>query len=191
MAQAANIIKYIRTISATTADYFPIIATIDSVVTDPSDPNYLTCYCVPIDPAFADYQYVRLGANVGSGQSQIGLIAIPKKGSQVLIQPIDGGDAYICMTSEIESIYLNGNDYQGIVIVEKLVDKINNIENLLNDLISKYNAHTHVGTYAISGSNASGTSNPTLSTESSTISPITSTASISSNYVVHGSGQQL
>lgn len=43
-----------------------------------------------------------------------------------------------------EVIELNGNNLGGLVMVEGALDKINQLENKVNDLISKFNSHTHL-----------------------------------------------
>lgn len=179
MSVNADIIRQIRLIAETDIDLYPIVCTVKSV-----DLTALTAYCVPIDTDYPDIIDSSLMID-----NQVGFLVIPSINSQVLVQPMFGGGSYVAMFSSVQSIQLDGSDYGGLVKVQELTDKINALENLLNELIGNYNGHTHIGTYAVSGSSATGTSNPTLSQETSTISPITTTASICSTYVSHGSGQ--
>lgn len=43
-----------------------------------------------------------------------------------------------------DNIILNGGDLNGLVIIQNLTNKINELVNTVNALITKYNAHTHL-----------------------------------------------
>lgn len=61
----------------------------------------------------------------------------------------------------------NDGQLGGMVKVLELVAKLNNLEDLVNDLISKYNAHTHLLTL----STGTGTAAATLTQETGTLTP--------------------
>jgi hypothetical protein len=116
-----------------------------------------------------------------------GCLYIPKtEGNTVVIAYSDYVEPYIALHGDIDSIVWLGGEYEGVPIVidpnnpnNGLLTKINNIENLLNDLISQYNKHLHVA----SGSN---TSTPLpIYLEASTITPITAQADISHPNITH------
>ncbi len=43
-----------------------------------------------------------------------------------------------------ENIIFNGGDLNGLVVIQKLTDKLNELKDTVNDLITKYNTHVHV-----------------------------------------------
>lgn len=61
----------------------------------------------------------------------------------------------------------NDGSLGGLVKVIQLTQKLNNLENLVNDLITKYNSHTHILTL----STGTGTAAPTTTTETQTLTP--------------------
>jgi hypothetical protein len=65
-----------------------------------------------------------------------GILMIPKVGSVVIVSMVDKDSGFVTMYSEVEEIHLRGESLGGLVKIEDLVDKINNIENKVNDLIS-------------------------------------------------------
>jgi malonyl CoA-acyl carrier protein transacylase len=77
-------------------------------------------------------------------------------------------------------IKMNDGSYGSLIQIQKLVDKINAVENLLNGFIALYNSHTHVVVAA------PGTSNTTLALENQNISPVTSVADIENDKITHG-----
>lgn len=60
-------------------------------------------------------------------------------------------------------IIFNGGKLNGLVIIQKLTDKLNELKDTVNDLISKYNAHIHVTTATV-GTGPVGVLSPTEST---------------------------
>lgn len=61
-------------------------------------------------------------------------------------------------------IIFNGGDLNGLVIIQDLTDKLNELKDTVNDLISKYNAHVHITTATIGASATPGVLSPTEST---------------------------
>lgn len=71
-------------------------------------------------------------------------------------------------------VQFNGGSNGGMVLAPKLVAKVNNLENLVNDFIAKYNTHTH----PIIVSSGTGSSTATTTQETGIISPITQQSDI-------------
>jgi hypothetical protein len=102
----------------------------------------------------AEIPNVRLTAIVESGDTRFCIY--PKVESDVTIMFFPGQDveAVILKYSEIDDVVVkfanefvfNDGDNGGLVKVVELVDKMNDTENKLNDLISKFNTHTHITT---------------------------------------------
>lgn len=131
---ADKIRKAIKELSKTGDEVYSIVCTVDSV-------NVIekTCDCTPIDGK-ADLLGVRLMA-----QNQTGFYIIPKVGSVVVVTMINGFTGYVAMFSEVEEIQLNGDNYDGLPQIQKLVEKYNNLENKVNDIIAWSATHTHLG----------------------------------------------
>ena len=167
------------------------VATVDSV-----DIGNRTCSCSLVsgstDIALTN---VKLMANVDDG-----MLITPTVGSTVIIESAPNIEPYVSMFSGIDKVFqvaggstyqidsdgikLNGENFDGLVKVAKLTEKLNNIEDLLNDLITKYNAHTHPYVNVA----APATTSPTTSLETGTIAPITSQSDIENTTVKHGDG---
>lgn len=111
-----------------------ILCTVSSI-----DLNQKTCVCEPVTTG-ADIMGVKLIA-----KNQTGFYIIPKIDSNVIVC-VQENLSYITMFSEVQEIQLNGDNYDGIPIIGKLVEKLNNLENAFNQHLLLYNAHTHVET---------------------------------------------
>lgn len=73
------------------------------------------------------------------GASGNSLVVVPKVGSAVLIADLSEGtrrDLVIVKYTEVESITINGGNLGGLVNIASLTEK-------LNDLVDKFNNHTH------------------------------------------------
>lgn len=124
--------------------------TMDGIICTVKEVNTTTnlCYCVPIGD-YADIQNVRLNAK---GSSR-GFIVVPKVDSVVTVSFLEDESAYIAQVSTIDkiSIYIDGSNYldidsngfifnggllDGMVKVNSLVTKLNNVENKLNSLLT-------------------------------------------------------
>jgi hypothetical protein len=182
MAIDANIVAALREIvKDPNGPNQPIIGTVTSV-----DESNNTCYVEPLDDSLPDYPLCRLMTDIDTG-----FLIIPAIDSQVTLISLGQGDSQIIQYSSLQSIQLNGISYGGLVVVQKLVDKINALENLVNQMIQ--NANVYVVAVPPGGGNVpfGGLFTPMVPPVPNTItqiSPITSTASISSNYVMHGDG---
>lgn len=61
-----------------------------------------------------------------------------------------------------EDIIFNGGELDGLVIIQKLTDKLNELKDTVNSLIKAYNNHTHITTATV-GTGPAGTISPTTS----------------------------
>ena len=141
----------------------------------------MICDCEAIEDGSV-LEDVRLVADFKDTANTTGFVLIPKVGSVVLVSFLGDSEYYVSMVSDIDNIFLNGNNYDGLVKITDLVAKLNNLENLVNDLVLKYNTHTHSG--VTSGIATSGTT-PLI--ETTTLIP-TVKANIENTTVKHGNG---
>ena len=65
-----------------------------------------------------------------------GFLLIPEVNSIVVVSFLSDSSAYVSLVSKVSEIQLNGTNYDGLVKVQELTDKLNNLENKLNDLIT-------------------------------------------------------
>lgn len=125
-----------------------------------------------------------------------GFLLVPVVGSTVLVIHSKRHFPAIVLFSAIEQILIvtgdstlmmkdglaqfNDGGFGGLIKIEDLVKKLNNIENLLNNLITKFNSHTHTGVSA-----GGGTSGPTAATESNHLTPTTQDE-LENKLITHG-----
>ena len=124
---------------------------------------------------------VRLMAAVDDG-----MLLVPAIDSPVIIAWSTRNQPYVALFSQLQDVYLSadgvvtlqGSDFGGLVKVGELVQKLNNLENKVNNIISSYNAHVHTdpqgGTVGPASNQVSGTLTPTVN------------ADIENTKVVHG-----
>lgn len=146
------IIEAIQKIAGTLlADRVSIAAcTVNSV-----DVATRTCDCTEITgQAGVDIPNVQIQPEVCDG-----ILLIPAIGSTVLVTYSRYNPPFVSMFSDVDRILLiggntgidldgdtvtiNDGSFGGLVKVAELVTKLNNLENLVNDLITKYNVHVH------------------------------------------------
>lgn len=128
--------------------------------------------------------------------SQATIFEIPVVGSHCLVKWRDGhrGIPQIDSFDQVDKYYIqpisnlfisakqtqfNDGSNGGLVLVNPLVTKVNNLENLMNDLITKYNSHTHILTLT----SGTGTAAATLTQETGMINPITKASDIQSTVI--------
>jgi hypothetical protein len=167
--------------------------------------SYLPCSVVSVDEAarqctcqalngisMAPFSNVQLMAAVDDG-----VLYIPTVGSTVIVTYSKFNQPYVSFFSELDKIlYVVGNSvvkiidgaiqfndgsFGGLTKIAALTQKLNNLENLVNDLISKYNSHTHILTLT----SGTGTAAPTTTVEATTLTP-TQRSDIENNLVTHG-----
>jgi hypothetical protein len=128
------------------------------------DADNRICSCVSTSGKTSNQlDNVRLMSSVDDG-----LLFIPAVGSTVTIILSTFTLPLIIQYSEIEKVIFRGGDLFGMVKVKELTDKLNAVEDFakglqtkLNDLVSKYNSHTHILTL----SSGTGTAAPTTTSE--------------------------
>ena len=103
-----------------------------SIVCTVSDIDLINgiCNCTPVDGSGVLVN-VRLNAD-----NKDGFKLIPKDSTKVLVTLINNTTGFISMVSEVDEIHLNGVNYDGLVKVQDLTDKLNALENKVNDLIT-------------------------------------------------------
>jgi hypothetical protein len=111
-----------------------------------------------------------------------GFVLVPTVGSMVEVSFNTDTDAFLSMVSQVDKVYLNGNDYGGLVEVANLVTKLNNLENKVNDLVLYSQTHTHSGVTV--GSGITGTGTPPVT---GNLTP-TQRTNIENTTVQHGQG---
>jgi hypothetical protein len=123
---------------------------------------------------------VRLCAAIKSITNPV--VVVPVVNSTVICGIIENNKraVFVMLCTEVEEIQLRGDEFGGLVKVSELVSKLNNIENMLNDLASKFNSHTHILTLTV----GTGTAAPTVTPESTVITP-TVNADIENDKVKH------
>jgi len=144
-----------------------------------------TCDCTTID-GHTEYDLpgVKLMAVVDDG-----LLLEPVIGSTVKVIFSQNVEPFICQYSELQNITLiaadkislNDGSKGGLVQVIDLVTKLNNLENLVNDLAAKFNSHTHI----LSLTSGTGTAAPTVSPETTVLTP-TKRNDIENTQIIHG-----
>ena len=125
-SQSRDIAEAIRALSGMDdLQYESILCNVSNI-----DTTKMLCTCIPIN-GDADFEEVRLNANY-----QKGFVLVPKNNSVVVVSQISNEVAYISMVSEVDQIYLAGDDNGGLVKVSELVDKINRVENQVNNILN-------------------------------------------------------
>jgi hypothetical protein len=74
-----------------------------------------------------------------------GILMTPAVGSTVAIAPIADFEFIVVMYSELQTIAFLDGSFGGLVKVGVLTEKVNNLENKVNDLITYINTHVHAG----------------------------------------------
>lgn len=101
---------------------------------------------------------VKLKAIISTNTKKI--VLYPAVGSFVTVTLLRNSDVdyYVSQYSEVEetiincdNIVINGGDNHGLVKIADLVTRMNLIEQKVNDVVSKFNAHTHTGVTAGGG----------------------------------------
>jgi hypothetical protein len=130
-----DLLEALRYIAKPTSNLTPFLAT---VISGSYDANTQTIQVSPLDGS-ADFHNVLVNANASNG-----FVLVPDDDSIVCVTPISDTVAFISMISTVTSININGNNKDGLVKVNDLVTKLNNLENKVNTIITTFNAHTHV-----------------------------------------------
>ena len=99
------------------------------------DMSNLTCDVKPLDGG-ADIYSVRLKSDLDGGDN--GFVIIPKTESTVLVSMVMNNDQYsfVSMFSQVEEIWLNGANYNGIVKADELKSQLDKTNKVINALVS-------------------------------------------------------
>jgi hypothetical protein len=152
MSKEQEIIRKLKEIAKQPLQTF--VASVQEV-----DEEQATITALPVGgPELTD---VRLRAAIDGAED--GVILFPEVGSTVLVGIIgnDPDTAFVCRCSVVqkaklkigdstleistEGFLMNGGSLGGLINIADLVEKVNAIENKVNDLIGKFNSHTHPG----------------------------------------------
>lgn len=153
-------------------ELYMIQCTVDSV-----DLSARTCNCTAVGgQAVNEINDVRLMADVDDG-----FLIVPSIGSTVFVTYSKRNDPIISLFSSVDqviiitgstllsvkdgSVTFNDGSFGGLIKIDELTKKLNNLESLVNDLATKYNQHTHILTL----SSGTGTAAPTTTQEPKTL----------------------
>ena len=106
---------------------------------------------------------VRLRASLTDREKQI--LTVPKTGSAVTLGCLtaDLNNLVVLQVDEIEKIEINGGQLGGMIKIEDLTDKLNNLVSEVNSLKDTFNNHTHKVATSGSASAQQGDAAPVLS----------------------------
>lgn len=184
----ADIQNIIRQLAKSDGETGVIICTVDSV-----DKKARTIDCTPINEA-APLLGVNLQANQESGFGlcifpevgafvAVGFVNDSTTGIMLVTDKIESAEIVIDKTAAVidadglridaeqmsahfnkTDIIFNGGDLNGLIIIQKLTDKLNELKDTVNDFIIKYNSHIHVTTATVGASATPGVLTATQST---------------------------
>jgi hypothetical protein len=63
-------------------------------------------------------------------------VLIPQIDSNAIVGMVDAQNGILLLASDIDEVYLRGTEHGGLVKVSELVDKLNNLENQVNDILT-------------------------------------------------------
>lgn len=147
----------------------------------------------PIDTTLNDIPYVRLSAD----DSSLPLM-VPAVGSVVFLTKLDDSSGIITHAGLVTKMNLavspNGHNYGGLPKISELTDKLNNLENTVNDLRTMiidlkavYNSHTHeVASFGTPSTNLT----PTYTDNPPSALTLTQISDYENPVVVHGDSSQ-
>jgi hypothetical protein len=102
------------------------------------DLNKQTCSIISINGKGT----LKYNCLLNSGVSD-GVIYEPKVDSNVFFLTSKSSPPFIIQYSDVVTLNFLGDEHGGLVIVGKLVDRINQLETIVKDFITQYNSHTH------------------------------------------------
>ena len=142
----------------------------------------MTCDCESIQDKTV-LEDVRLVADFKNTATTTGFVLVPKVGSIVLVSFLADSECYVSMVSDVDTIFLNGNNYEGIVKAFDLTIKLNALENNLNNILMALKGIT-----VSIGSGGGAVPFAPFFSAINNISPITNKADIENATVKHGNG---
>lgn len=122
---------------------------IKQLVANQEETYSLPCKVVSLEGDLAELEPLNgdpnlLDVKILAGAAEFPVRLTPVIDSVVIATFLSKDTAFISIYSEIETVELRGSQFGGVVKVEELVNKINRLEDKVNDLITKFNAHTHL-----------------------------------------------
>lgn len=184
MSDLRNII---RQLAQPDGETVALVCTVDAV-----DKSARTIDCSPINEG-APLLGVNLQANQGcdfglcifpevGSYVVVGFVADGAAGVVLLTEKIESAEIVIGDTSAVmdadglriktekmsadinrENIIFNGGDLGGLIVIQKLTDRLNELKDTVNNLITQYNGHIHATTATV-GTGPVGVLSPTTST---------------------------
>ncbi len=169
----ADIKDIIRQLAKPDGETVALVCTVDEV-----DKTARTIDCTPINEG-APLLGVNLQANQDADYGicvfpekgsfvVVGFVADGAAGVVLLTEKIESAEIIIGDTSAVmdadgvridtakmsahinkEDIIFNGGGLDGLIVIQKLTDKLNELTQTVNDLITKYNSHIHTTTATV------------------------------------------
>lgn len=141
------------------------------------DEDKRICDFAPIDD-IATREGIRLQSAINETK---GFVLIPKENSFIIVTFLNKSTGFVSLTSELEKIIwdvdltqVNGGENGGLINIQPLIDKINQLENALNSHIAIFNSHIHITTATVAATPTPGIIAPTTPGDATnTIAPIT------------------
>ena len=155
-------------------ELYSVVGTVSNI-----DENKRTCDVTPIEGALIPDVRLTPTPTVGNG-----FILIPKGGTKVVVSFASDTLAFIYQVDELDKIIINvgssqliitdglfefnDGDNDGLININDLVTKLNNLENKVNELVINTSTHVHsgvttgVGTSAVSTTPVVGQLTPTV-----------------------------
>lgn len=129
-----------------------MVATIAKVVS--VDKDAFTCV---VKATGTDEEYFDVRLLGVSDTVEKPTVFFPKVNSFVGIMPLFNSRNImaVVLVTEVDEVFLNGDEFGGLVKAEVLVDRLNKLEARFNDFKTKFNAHVHSG--VTTGAGSSGT----------------------------------
>jgi hypothetical protein len=118
------------------------IADLIKILAEKGDETYSkVCKVVAVNDTFCDVEPINGDAPISDvklvgSKTDTPFILIPKVNSLVVVTYTSKSTAYIALLSEIESVKIRGDQYGGLIKVKDLVDKLNALENQVNDILN-------------------------------------------------------
>jgi len=153
------------------------------------DPDKRICDFEPIDD-IATREGVRLQSVISETK---GFVLIPKENSDIIVTFLNRSTGFVSLTSELEKIIwdadstqVNGGDNGGLINIQPLINKINQLENALNNHIAIFNSHIHITTATVAATPTPGIIAPTTPGDTTnTITPITQKSDLEDTKFTH------
>ncbi len=154
MSKEKEIEVYVQRLAGT---YLKDLISIFACNVDSVNEPERTCDCTPI----GSEANTALPGVLLSAENNNGFLCLPVVGSTVIVAISTRNTAFILMYSDIEKVQFMDGSLGGMVKVIDLVERLNNIEDKVNDIITEYNAHTHLAVDSVTS--APVTVSPTVS----------------------------